>query len=81
MHSTTTAAPAGKIEAGARVTWTDPATGFEHADLVVEFAYPAQGSACVRGTFGRIARAGRRVETIRLVRMSDCVVQPRVEAV
>ena len=80
MHKAA-APPPGKIEAGVRVTWTDPDTGFQHANLLVEFAYPMQGSACVRGTFGRIARAGRRVETIRLVRMADCRLEPQAEAV
>ncbi len=79
MHSTTTAAPARKIEAGARVTWTDPATGFVHADLLVEFAYPLQGSVYVTGCFGRASKDGLPAVTSRLVRLEHCVVQPSAE--
>lgn len=69
------------FHAGARATWTDPSTGLEHANLLVEFVYPLQGSCCVRGWFGRMSRDGSRAETTRLVRIADCSAETPAEAV
>jgi len=40
------------------VAWTDPETGAEWSDLVVEFVYARLGTALCHGCFGRMARDG-----------------------
>jgi len=48
--------PAPKIRVRDLVTWTDPATGAEWPELLVEFVYPIQGRALCRGFFGCLSQ-------------------------
>jgi hypothetical protein len=68
------------VREGDHVRWTDPRTGAIHTDLIVEQVFKTQGSVRLRGCFGRFSRDGSEAVTQRLVRLSDCSVQPRAEA-
>lgn len=73
--------PQPRVRVADLVTWTDPAGGARWPGVRVDFVYPMQGTACVRGYFGREARGGGEHIQTKVVPLAQLSVTGRAEDV